>query len=212
MKRIKSKSFIYILSAVLLFSSIICLSGCKEKPVESPTTEHKVTYEEFVDIIVPAYIKEDFGTIYANSLVNYDLILNDRLDKAGDDRTEYYKNLSDQYGCTINNYTDLKVAEFKETEQMLKNQFGEDYQVTFTITEDTHFAADEITNIGTLLVVTFQSKGYEFSRYFNPTKITDAHEITFTYTIKGSKFENTGDDTILLLKYNDEWVYGEVDL
>ena len=209
---IKSKSFIYILSAVLLLSSIICLSGCEDEPVEEPTTEHKVTYEEFVDIIVPAYVKEDFGTIYANSFANYDLILNDRLDKAGDDKTEYYKSLSEQYGCTINNYTDLKVAEFKETELMLKNQFGEDYQVSFTVSKDTHFTTEEIANIGTLLVVTFQSKGYEFSRYFNPTKITDAHEITFSYTIKGSKFETSGEDTILILEYNGEWVYGELDL
>ena len=212
MKLIKSKSFIGIVSLVLLLSSILCLSGCEDKPVEEPTTEHKVTYEEFIDIIVPAYVKEDFGTIYTNSFANYNLILNDRLDKAGDDRTEYYKNLSEQYGCTINNYTDLKVAEFKETEQMLKNQFGEDYQITFTITNDTHFSGDEVKNIGTLLVVSFQSKGYEFSRYFNPTKITDAHEITFTYTIKGSKFENSGEDTILLLEYDGEWVYGELDL
>ena len=212
MKLIKSKSFIGIVSLVLLLSSILFLSGCEDKPVEEPTTEHTLTYEEFIDIIVPAYVKEDFGTIYTNSFANYNLILNDRLDKAGDDRTEYYKNLSEQYGCTINNYTDLKVAEFKETEQMLKNQFGEDYQITFTITNDTHFSEDEIKNIGTLLVVSFQSKGYEFSRYFNPTKITDAHEITFTYTIKGSKFENSGEDTILLLEYDGEWVYGELDL
>lgn len=213
MKSNKFKALIYILSALFVLSSIVCLVGCEKKEPEDESTENKtMTYEEFVDFIVPAYIEEDYGTIYANSCVKYDLILTDRLEKSGEDKAAYFKDLSDQYGTEISNYTQLKSAEFQETKQMLENQFGKDYQVTYTITKDTHFTEDETKNVGTLLVMTFQSKGYEFSRYFNPTKITDSHEITFNYTIKGSNSETVGEDTILLLEYDGKWVFGEIDL
>jgi hypothetical protein len=57
-----------------------------------------------------------------------------------------------------------------------------------------------------------ETKGFEFSRYFDPSKLLDSHEITFDYKITGSKGETSGEDTVLLLKYKDRWAFGEVDI
>jgi hypothetical protein len=152
------------------------------------------------------------GTVYANSCVNYNTLFNDKLKQSGEDKQEYFKQLSDQYGYPIEDYIGQMEAEFKETDTMLKNRFGEDYQVTYTIKNDSHFTIEETQKVGTLLVVSFQSKGFEFSRYFDPSKLLDSHEITFDYKITGSKGETSGEDTVLLLKYKDRWAFGEVDI
>lgn len=212
MKIFKAKTFIYAISLTLILSSLLCFSACKKEPEETPKTPAEMSYEEFVAFFLPEYISENLGVVYENSCIDYNLFFDDKLEKSGEDKTEYYKNASDRLGKPINNYIEQVSAESEETLNLLKTQFGNDYQITYTISNDNHFSEEDCQKICMLLVVGFESEGYASSRYINPSKLTDAHEITFDYTIKGTKGETGGSDTILLLQYNGRWVYGEIEI
>ena len=203
MKNLKAKIAV-VTALLLLFAVTAGFSGCgreeKEEPSESETvTEHKMELDELTEIIIPASVKNDMATVFEYSFMDMDKAFEDMIDKKQMDKASVYSQLTEQLGTEITCYTDYLKKQSEIQNDALKIQYGDD------CTEEER--KEKIA----LILAQLESSGLASARYFDPSKAEEFCEIDFDYTIEGSKYKQSSAKIITVMKYDGEWVYGDVE-
>lgn len=215
MKNLKAK-IAAVTALLLLFAVTAGFSGCgreeKEETSESETvTEHKMELDELTEIIIPASVKNDMATVFEYSFMDMDKAFEDMIDKKQMDKATVYSQLTEQLGTEITCYTDYLKKQSEIQNDALKIQYGDDFKVTYEIIEQNTCTEEERKEKIALILAQLEGSGLASSRYFDPSKAEEFCEIDFDYTIEGSKYKQSSAKIITVMKYDGEWVYGDVE-
>lgn len=215
MKNLKAKIAV-VTALLLLFAVTAGFSGCgreeKEETSESETvTEHKMELDELTEIIIPASVKNDMATVFEYSFMDMDKAFEDMIDKKQMDKATVYSQLTEQLGTEITCYTDYLKKQSEIQNDALKIQYGDDFKVTYEIIEQNTCTEEERKEKIALILAQLEGSGLASSRYFDPSKAEEFCEIDFDYTIEGSVYKQSSAKIITVMKYDGEWVYGDVE-
>lgn len=215
MKNLKAKIAV-VTALLLLFAVTAGFSGCgreeKEEPSESETvTEHKMELDELTEIIIPASVKNDMATVFEYSFMDMDKAFEDMIDKKQMDKASVYSQLTEQLGTEITCYTDYLKKQSEIQNDALKIQYGDDFKVTYEIIEQNTCTEEERKEKIALILAQLEGSGLASARYFDPSKAEEFCEIDFDYTIEGSVYKQSSAKIITVMKYDGEWVYGDVE-
>ena len=97
---------------------------------------------------------------------------------------------------SINSYMDSVALHTKETQTKLSKVFGDDYEASYKITSDKKISDNDFKQ----LVADWADLGFS-----DANKITEAYEVTWDITFKGSKDEQTFKVTEYVMEYNGTW-------
>ena len=105
----------------------------------------------------------------------------------------YQKAFPDFY----NKFSEVDNDDMKEMYDSLKDEYGEDFKVTYKVTKEENVEKDDLNKIQKCIKKVFEED----------INITDGKKIKVETVIKGSKKEDTESSTMYVYKIDGEWKY-----
>ena len=157
--------------------------------------------------------------VYANTLADYE-----NLDKTGvyniknmsvylvksgaySSESEFVKNFASQFEQSFEKRADLYSYIKKITDSALKSDYGDNYKVTAEAVKTVDYSSSTLKTLKKEINSYYSERDSKIMKscFLNPDKIKSAKTVTVSYSIKGSKKEETNKIDLIVIKYRNSF-------